>query len=175
MIRKIKAERNNSFFCCVDTVYRLLDQDCSPHTYMQLRKALTRYFSASSFMRGKSGKAAKESADLSTQSSDRDSTVPKLFMIPSKGKDDSPRTQYESHISTLWKLRDQVSLSLSLFALRTHKHASIAHNFELLLHQYSLMFLGHTSLIVNLKFNVLVKALVVFKFEVVGFCYRCCR
>lgn len=66
-------------------------------------------------MRGKNANMSKEhpvsSVAPSIQSHDPDSSVPNLFVIPMKSKDDSPGDQYESYTSMLWKLRDQVSLS----------------------------------------------------------------
>lgn len=53
------------------------------------------------------------STDPVTQNQDPDSPVPKVYVIPMRSKDDSPGDQYESYTSMLWKLRDQVSLSLS--------------------------------------------------------------
>ncbi|XP_031248584.1 protein SMG9-like [Pistacia vera] len=87
---------------------KLQDQDLTPHTSEQLRKALGRYFSTSSFVRNKCGNTAIEPVNPSTQCSVTDSTVPKLFLIPSKNKDDSPCALSESYVSTLWKLRNQV-------------------------------------------------------------------
>lgn len=85
---------------------------------MQLRKALAQYVSTSSFMRPENGNMSKshdpDSMAPGTQSRDPDSLVPSLFVIPTKNKDDSPGDQYESYTSMLWKLRDKVSLSLSL-------------------------------------------------------------
>lgn len=68
-------------------------------------------------MREKCRNATKEPVEPSTQSSDTLSTVPKLFVIPSKNRDDSPNAQYESYSSALWKLRDQVlSMNCPSFA-----------------------------------------------------------
>lgn len=97
-------------------VFRVHDENFTPHNFVQLRKALAQYFSSSSFVREKYGnKAIKHlfSSMASTcQSNDIDSTPLNLFVIPSKNKDDSPRSQYESYISALWKLRDEVSFYL---------------------------------------------------------------
>lgn len=95
---------------------RLQDQDLTPHNCEQLKKAFTHYFSTSSFMSETYGNVAKEqsfsSVAPSAQSGDPDSVAPNLFVIPARNKDESPINQYESHTSVLWKLRDQVSLSL---------------------------------------------------------------
>uniref|UniRef100_A0A5B7CBU3 Protein SMG9-like n=1 Tax=Davidia involucrata TaxID=16924 RepID=A0A5B7CBU3_DAVIN len=93
---------------------KLRDQDLTPHNYAQLKKALKQYFSSSSSIQAKCQNAAKEhqfSSVLHNSQNNPDSQL-KLFLIPFKNKDDSPRTQYESYISLLWKLRDQV-LSMS--------------------------------------------------------------
>lgn len=91
---------------------KLRDHDLSPHNIVQLRKVLAQYTSNSSFMRGKNANMSKEhpvsSVAPSIQSHDPDSSVPNLFVIPMKSKDDSPGDQYESYTSMLWKLRDQV-------------------------------------------------------------------
>ncbi|KAI8029180.1 Protein SMG9 [Camellia lanceoleosa] len=104
-----------------EEVSRLQDQDLSPHNCMQLKKALMQYFRSSSFKLTKYQNAAKDhhfsSVSLNNHSNNPDSTLPNLFLIPFKSKDDSPRAQYESFISTLWKLRDQVlSMSSPSFA-----------------------------------------------------------
>ncbi|KAF3432666.1 hypothetical protein FNV43_RR23768 [Rhamnella rubrinervis] len=91
---------------------KLQHQDLNPRNFAQLKKALAQYFSTSSFMREKHGNLSKEhhfsSVAPSTWIQDPDSLVPDLFVIPIKNKDDSPRDQYESHSSMLWRLRDQV-------------------------------------------------------------------
>lgn len=90
---------------------KLRDEDFSPRIHMQTRKALSQYFSFSSFMRPKGGKMPKGRLP-SNQSKDFNSAQPDLFLIPVKTKDDYPRAQHESYISLLWKVRDQV-LSMS--------------------------------------------------------------
>ncbi|XP_024021025.1 protein SMG9 isoform X1 [Morus notabilis] len=91
---------------------KLQDQDLTVHNCEQLKKALTHYFSTSSFMSERHGNVAKEqsfsSVAPSAQSGDPDSVAPNLFVIPARNKDESPINQYESHTSVLWKLRDQV-------------------------------------------------------------------
>jgi hypothetical protein len=83
----------------------------------------------SSFMRDKSRNMSKgqplSSMASGMQSNDPDFTWPDLFVIPRKSKDDFPRAQYESYFSTLCKLRDQVSLSLSLSLI--HKYLGEMH------------------------------------------------
>jgi hypothetical protein len=75
-------------------------------------------------MRDKTGNMTKDqpfsSVASSAQSNDPHSMWPNLFVIPLKNKDDSPRGQYESYNSTLWNMRDQVCVTVSL--LRMHKH-----------------------------------------------------
>ncbi|WRX07703.1 hypothetical protein QQP08_000190 [Theobroma cacao] len=78
---------------------KLQDQDLSPPNIVQMRKALLRYFSSSSFMRHKCG---------NTKINAKDTELLNLFVIPYKDKDDSPSAQCASYVSSLWKLRDQV-------------------------------------------------------------------
>ncbi|KAK6259150.1 hypothetical protein SCA6_013624, partial [Theobroma cacao] len=78
---------------------KLQDQDLSPPNIVQMRKALLRYFSSSSFMRHNCG---------NTKINAKDTELLNLFVIPYKDKDDSPSAQCESYVSSLWKLRDQV-------------------------------------------------------------------
>ncbi|XP_075647272.1 uncharacterized protein LOC142618252 isoform X1 [Castanea sativa] len=91
---------------------KLHDQDLTPHNIVQLRKAILQYFGMSSFMRDKSGNMTKDqpfsSVASGAQSIDPDSVWPNLFVIPMKNKDESPRGQYESFNTSLWKMRDQV-------------------------------------------------------------------
>lgn len=96
---------------------KLRTQDITLQSSMQLKKALGRYFSSSTFMRSKDHQNPTEekccpAMTPSTQNNDLDSALPKLFLIPSKSRDDSPKPLYESYISALWRLRDQV-LSMS--------------------------------------------------------------
>ncbi|KAA8540140.1 hypothetical protein F0562_026832 [Nyssa sinensis] len=99
---------------------KLCDEDLSPHNYGQMRKALEQFFSSSSFIRAKYQTAAREhrsSAVIHNSPNNNPDAELKLFLIPFKYKDDSPRAQYESYISLLWKLRDQVlSMSSPSFA-----------------------------------------------------------
>ncbi|KAL3524529.1 hypothetical protein ACH5RR_017363 [Cinchona calisaya] len=98
---------------------KLRDQDFTPHNVVQLKKALGRYFSSSSFMKLKCQNASNENSNvaISAQNDDTDSATLKLFLVPTKDRDDSPRPQYESYISVLWKIRDQVlSMSGSSFS-----------------------------------------------------------
>ncbi|KAK2972853.1 hypothetical protein RJ640_028381 [Escallonia rubra] len=91
---------------------KLRDRDLTPNNCVQLKKALGQYFSSSSFVESNCRKTAQEhsvfSESLTSQGADRDSALLKLFLIPFKERDDSPRAQYESYESMLWKLRDQV-------------------------------------------------------------------
>nr|GMC96499.1 protein SMG9-like [Ipomoea batatas] len=96
---------------------KLRDEDLSPHNLAQLRKGLSQFFSSSSFMRSKchyTSKDTNDSVHANSQSHkvDSDSQLLKLFLLPSKHKDNLPRAQYESYESAFWKLRDQV-LSMS--------------------------------------------------------------
>ncbi|XVF14844.1 hypothetical protein REPUB_Repub09cG0096400 [Reevesia pubescens] len=85
---------------------KLQDQDLSPPNILQTNKALLQYFSSSSFMRHKCGNKATDSS--MTQINAKDTALLNLFVIPHKNKDDSPKAQCESYISSLWKLRDQL-------------------------------------------------------------------
>jgi len=88
---------------------KVREEVVSPHNSAQLKRALNQYFSSSSFLGSKCQNPENEILGSSISQSDNpDSAHPKLFLVPSKNKDDSPRAQYESYISMLWKLRDQV-------------------------------------------------------------------
>ncbi|KDP21771.1 hypothetical protein JCGZ_00558 [Jatropha curcas] len=91
---------------------KLHDQDFTPITSMQLKKALALYFSSSSFVREKGKNKGKEDLSSSVASTTRCNDVHfsplNLFLIPSNNRDDLPRPQHESFISALWKLRDEV-------------------------------------------------------------------
>nr|GLL28301.1 protein SMG9-like [Ipomoea trifida] len=96
---------------------KLRDEDLNPHNLAQLRKGLSQFFSSSSFMRSKCHYTSKDTnvsvhANSQSHKVDSDSQLPKLFLLPSKHKDNLPRAQYESYESAFWKLRDQV-LSMS--------------------------------------------------------------
>ncbi|XVE83373.1 hypothetical protein DITRI_Ditri16bG0083900 [Diplodiscus trichospermus] len=86
---------------------KIQDQDLSPLKIMQTKEALLQYFSSSSFMRRKCGNKATDPSSV-THINAKDASLPNLFVIPYKNKDDYPRAQCESYISSLWKLRDQV-------------------------------------------------------------------
>lgn len=100
----------------VSLVCRLWDQDLTPHNFVKIKKALTQYFSSSSFTAAKNQNAGKDnqfsSVSLINQGNNPDSLPLDLFLIPYKSKDDFPRAELESYVSALWKLRDQVSHSL---------------------------------------------------------------
>ncbi|OWM75751.1 hypothetical protein CDL15_Pgr021916 [Punica granatum] len=96
---------------------KLQDQEMNPCNVLKVGEALSRHCSSSSFMRVKGSKAANlpRGEDIKSES-----TLANLFLIPLKNKDDSSGSPYESYVSALWKLRDQVSVALpppSLFAL----------------------------------------------------------
>ncbi|KAJ9678494.1 hypothetical protein PVL29_020628 [Vitis rotundifolia] len=100
---------------------KLRDQDITPRNFVHLRKALAQFFSSSTFVNAKCGNTTKEhlvsSVPPNMPSTDLDSTLPNLFLVPCKSKVDSPRAQYESYTSMLWKLRDQVlSMNCPSFA-----------------------------------------------------------
>ena len=100
----------------VITSCRLRDKDVNPHNAAQLRKALQQCFNPSSFVRLKCQNASKENSisAIKSQNDGTDSAALKLFLVPSKNRDDSPWAQYESYISVIWKLRDEVSVSVSV-------------------------------------------------------------
>lgn len=92
---------------------KLCTEDLAPCNLVQLKKALTQFFCSSSFVRSENHYTAKESevsaaVSSNVHSAGRESEFLKLFLIPSRNKDDSVKPQYESHISALWNLRDQV-------------------------------------------------------------------
>ncbi|XP_020548855.1 protein SMG9-like isoform X2 [Sesamum indicum] len=93
---------------------RLRDQDITPHNFLQMQKALGQCFSSSSFVRLEGQDASKDahSSAVALEAPNDLETNLKLFLVPSKGKDGSSRPRYESYVSALWKLRDQV-LSMS--------------------------------------------------------------
>ncbi|KAF7148573.1 hypothetical protein RHSIM_Rhsim03G0221300 [Rhododendron simsii] len=105
----------------VSLVCRLRDQDLTPHNFVKIKKALTQYFSSSSFTAAKNQNTGKDnqfsSVSLVNQGNNPDSLSLDLFLIPYKSKDDFPRAELESYVSALWKLRDQVlSMSSPSFA-----------------------------------------------------------
>ncbi|KAL0299810.1 UNVERIFIED_CONTAM: hypothetical protein Sradi_6640800 [Sesamum radiatum] len=93
---------------------RLRDRDIAPHNFLQMKKALGQCFSSSSFIRSEGQDASKDARSSAVALEDPNDleTNLKLFLVPAKGKDGSSRPQYESYVSALWKLRDQV-LSMS--------------------------------------------------------------
>ncbi|KAL0317869.1 UNVERIFIED_CONTAM: hypothetical protein Sangu_2201200 [Sesamum angustifolium] len=93
---------------------KLRDRDIAPHNFLQMKKALGQCFSSSSFIRSEGQDASKDARSFAValEAPNDLETNLKLFLVPSKGKDGSSRPQYESYVSALWKLRDQV-LSMS--------------------------------------------------------------
>ncbi|KAK6926159.1 hypothetical protein RJ641_007878 [Dillenia turbinata] len=100
----------------------LQGQDISLQRSLQLKKALSRYFISTSFMRGSRNRNAGKwqrhsSVSPPTLTNDADLDTLNVVLIPQKCRDDSPRALYESHLSSLWKLRDQVlSMNCPSFA-----------------------------------------------------------
>jgi len=79
------------------------------------------YFKPSSFVGENTGKKPSDHVPPSmVHGSPLDSDTLNLFTIPFKKKEENPRAQHESYISALWKLRDQVALSLFI---HTHMHS----------------------------------------------------
>lgn len=94
---------------------RVRDRDITPHNFLKMKKALAECFRSSSFLRSEGQndglKESQSSATAFENLKDSSSDL-KLFLVPSQGKDDSSRPQYESYTCALWKIRDQV-LSMS--------------------------------------------------------------
>ncbi|XP_051143232.1 uncharacterized protein LOC127259723 [Andrographis paniculata] len=90
---------------------RLQNLDNVVFTSARMKKALATYFRDSSFIRS----AAAEEAAKDGCPSEADDDELKLFLVPLEAKEGSPRLQHESCSSVLWKLRDQVPSSSSLF------------------------------------------------------------
>ncbi|KAL0304551.1 UNVERIFIED_CONTAM: hypothetical protein Sradi_6323200 [Sesamum radiatum] len=90
------------------------DRDIATHNFLQMKKALGQCFSSSSFIRSEGQDASKDarSSAVALEAPNDLETNLKLFLVPAKGKDGASRPQYESYVSALWKLRDQV-LSMS--------------------------------------------------------------
>jgi hypothetical protein len=109
---------NEALIFTLFDLYRLQDQELSPKTVLQLRKALLQYFKTSSFVTENTGNNPNEHVSSAmVLNSDMDSHTLNLFVIPFKKKEENPRTQHESYISAVRKLQDQVALSLSLHTL----------------------------------------------------------
>eukprot|EP00262_Sarcandra_glabra_P014163 TRINITY_DN4079_c0_g1_i2.p1 TRINITY_DN4079_c0_g1~~TRINITY_DN4079_c0_g1_i2.p1 ORF type:complete len:199 (+),score=25.69 TRINITY_DN4079_c0_g1_i2:152-748(+) len=92
---------------------KLRDHDISPFSIMRLRKAVSQYFSSSSFSGIKSESLPENligSSDAPPTNADEMGLMGlNLFLLPPKVQDDYPqRTQYTSYISMLGQLRDQV-------------------------------------------------------------------
>lgn len=87
---------------------KLRDEDLTPHTFVQLRKALAQYFKSSSLMSAKCRSSGKETHGVSCHDTATQSDDLNLYTIPFKNKDDSPVAQYQSYNTMLWKLRDQI-------------------------------------------------------------------
>jgi protein SMG9 len=105
---------NEALIFTLFDLYRLQDQELSPKTVLQLRKALLQYFKTSSFVIENTGNNPNEHVSSAmVLNSDMDSNTLNLFVIPFKKKEENPRTQHESYISAVRKLQDQVA---SLFA-----------------------------------------------------------
>lgn len=108
--------RETNIFVMYSLFNRLQDQDLTARNCEQLKKAITHYFSTSSFVRQTPENMSRDQSLSSVApngSQDPDSVMPNLFVIPVKNKDDSHVNHYESYTSMLWKLRDQVSFSVT--------------------------------------------------------------
>ncbi|XP_073032740.1 uncharacterized protein [Primulina eburnea] len=94
---------------------RIRDRDITPRNFLKMKKVLAECFRSSSFLRSegqKDGSKESQSSATAFENLKDSSSDLKLFLVPSQGKDDSSRPQYESYMCALWKIRDQV-LSMS--------------------------------------------------------------
>lgn len=103
----------------VITSCRLRDKDVNPHNAAQLKKALQRCFNSSSFVKCQNASKENSITTINSQNDGTDSAALRLFLVPSKNRDDSPRPQYESYITGIWKLRDEVLSTSGSSFLRT--------------------------------------------------------
>ncbi|XWS41292.1 hypothetical protein CRYUN_Cryun17cG0068500 [Craigia yunnanensis] len=104
---KDKVHEGEEYMATPVFVHTKLQEDLSPPNIVQTKKALLQYFSSSSFMRRKFGNKATVPSYM-TQINAKDTALLDLFVIPYKNKDDSPRAQCESYVSSLGKFRDQI-------------------------------------------------------------------
>uniref|UniRef100_A0A7N0TBC3 Protein SMG9 n=1 Tax=Kalanchoe fedtschenkoi TaxID=63787 RepID=A0A7N0TBC3_KALFE len=93
-------------------VHTKMEELCS-HSTVRLKKALAKYFAASTFTKTKpesQSKIALAPSEISNSHKDHgsDFTQLNLYTIPLKLKDDSISTQHASFHSMLWRLRDKV-------------------------------------------------------------------
>ncbi|GAA0151502.1 hypothetical protein LIER_10210 [Lithospermum erythrorhizon] len=91
---------------------KICDQELCPANCEQMKKAVAQYFRSSSFLKAQNKIISTENntgtTNLYIQSDEPEPASPKLFLLPSKGKDDVLRPQYESYTLMLSRLRDQV-------------------------------------------------------------------
>ncbi|OVA02824.1 hypothetical protein BVC80_9095g15 [Macleaya cordata] len=91
---------------------KLRDPDLSPDKAAWMRNKLSQYFSSSSFKETKSGNTTEEQnysvGSPGINIDDLSSTGLNLFLLPHRNQDDSQRAQYESCVTLLGKLRDQM-------------------------------------------------------------------
>ncbi|KAK1305024.1 hypothetical protein QJS10_CPB11g00090 [Acorus calamus] len=91
---------------------KLRDQELSPASLLLLKKALSHYLSSSSFSGTKHGNMTRmgnnSCASIESKSDCSDPVGPNLFLLPMKSLDDSQRAQYESYVSMMGQLRDQI-------------------------------------------------------------------
>ncbi|XXG43822.1 hypothetical protein AAC387_Pa01g3774 [Persea americana] len=106
-------ELNEEYFASPVFVHtKLQDRYLSPHNITRLRQALAQYFKSSSFSGTKCGDVSPDA-----KADELDTMGLNLFLLPYKVQDESQRCQYESFLSTLGKLRDQIlSMSCRPFA-----------------------------------------------------------
>lgn len=99
--------------------YRLQDRYLCARNITRLRQALVQHFRSSSFSGTKCVNTKSEQFDSSgspdAKADELDSMGLNLFLLPYKVQDESQRCQYESFMSALGKLRDQVIFYLVIF------------------------------------------------------------
>lgn len=91
---------------------KLWDEDLSPDKATWMRKRLSHYFSSSSFKGTKSETTAEEQNDYVEphviNTDNLSSMGMNLVLLPHRNQDDSVTAQYESYVTLIEKLRDQV-------------------------------------------------------------------
>lgn len=87
---------------------RLCDQDMSPQRLGQMEKAIARSFSSSTFMRSEGQDSSKDNNHPSFEANSNSDINVKLFLIPSKGRDNASTPCYESYARALGKISAEV-------------------------------------------------------------------
>lgn len=114
-----KRERSKLSHTMCFCAYRLQDRYLCARNITRLRQALVQHFRSSSFSGTKCVNTKSEQFDSSgspdAKADELDSMGLNLFLLPYKVQDESQRCQYESFMSALGKLRDQVIFYLVIF------------------------------------------------------------